>query len=397
MRLLNTPLGKLFGLLGRLAPRNVIRSQSRTAVAVAALMISVSVTIGVQVMISSFRTTVTLWLDQLLRGDIYISMQSLSGPRMDVPLDPQVVAIAQAYPQARATAAMRVVTVESEHGQVELLAISPEPPLNPRLFLAAQGSPQQAWQKVKDGAVLLSEPLANRLGISTPGGTISLLTPQGWQSFPIVGIYADYASTRGTVRMNLDVYRRVWHDDRLNGVTLFLAPHADIDAVTADLRAKLTGFPRLQVDPSAAIRQGALDVFDRTFTITIAMQLVTTLVAFIGVLSSLLSLQLEKAREMGILRALGLTVSEMRRLTFWETGLLGASAGLLALPTGYILAWILIFVINQRSFGWTLQMQAPIGPFVQAFLLAVGAALIAAIYPAWRLSRMQAAEALRGE
>jgi putative ABC transport system permease protein len=87
----------------------------------------------------------------------------------------------------------------------------------------------------------------------------------------------------------------------------------------------------------------------------------------------------------------------MRLLTFWETGLLGASAGLLALPTGYILAWIMIFVINQRSFGWTLQMQADPAPFVQAFLLAVGAALLAALYPAWRLSHMQAAEALRGE
>jgi putative ABC transport system permease protein len=77
--------------------------------------------------------------------------------------------------------------------------------------------------------------------------------------------------------------------------------------------------------------------------------------------------------------------------------LLGASAGLLALPSGYILAWILIFVINQRSFGWTLQMQATLGPFLQAFLLAVCAALLAAVYPAWRLSRVQVAEALRGE
>ena len=100
---------------------------------------------------------------------------------------------------------------------------------------------------------------------------------------------------------------------------------------------------------------------------------------------------------MGILRALGLTVAEMRRLTFWETGLLGLSAGLLALPTGYILAWILIFIINQRSFGWTLQMQANSAPFVQAFLFAIVAALLAAVYPAWRLSRMQAAEALREE
>ena len=90
-------------------------------------------------------------------------------------------------------------------------------------------------------------------------------------------------------------------------------------------------------------------------------------------------------------------IAEMRRLTFWETGLLGASAGLLALPTGYILAWILIFVINQRSFGWTLQMHADPGPFVQAFLWAVGAALLATIYPAWRIGSMQTAAALRGE
>ena len=146
-----------------------------------------------------------------------------------------------------------------------------------------------------------------------------------------------------------------------------------------------------------ALREDALVVFDRTFAITTAMQLITTLVAFIGILSSLLALQLEKAREIGVLRALGLSVSEMHRLSLLETGLLGASAGLLALPTGYILAWILIFIINQRSFGWTLQMQANPASFIQAFLLSIGAALLAALYPAWRLSRMQAAEALRGE
>jgi len=249
---------------------------------------------------------------------------------------------------------------------------------------------------LRDGGILLSEPLANRLGIS-PGESLALLTPQGWQSFPVAGIYADYASTRGTVRMSLDVYRRLWSDDRLNGLALFLAPDADADAVTADLRARLTEFPDIRVNPSRVLREGALVIFDRTFAITAAMQLVTTLVAFIGILSSLLALQLEKAREIGILRALGLTVAEMRRLTLLETGLLGASAGLLALPTGYILAWILIFVINQRSLGWTLQMQAGPAPFVQAFLLAVSAALLAGLYPAWRLSHMPAAEALRGE
>ena len=397
MRLLGEPLGKLFGLLGRLAPRNVIRSQSRTAVAVAALMMAVSVTIGVQVMIASFRTTVTIWLEQIMRGDIYISAQGLSATRLDTPLDPQVIALVQTHPLTESNIAIRVVTVQSEHGPVELVAASTEPPMDARLFLAAEGNPGQAWQMLREGAILLSEPLANRLGISFPGGSLALLTPRGWQSFPITGVYADYASTRGAIRMSLDVYRQLWGDNRLNGLALILAPDADVDVVTADLRARLTDFPNIQVDPSGAMRQEALVVFDRTFAITTAMQLITTLVAFIGVLSSLLALQLEKAREMGILRALGLTVAEMRRLTLWETGLLGASAGMLALPTGYILAWILIFVINQRSFGWTLQMQADPAPFGQAFLLAVSAALLAALYPAWRLGRMQAAEALRGE
>ncbi|MGE5378723.1 MAG: FtsX-like permease family protein [Bacteroidota bacterium] len=397
MQWLEPPLGKWFGLLGHLAPRNVIRSQSRTAVAVAALMIAVSVTIGVQVMIASFRSTVTLWLEQSLQGDVYVSSQGLRANRLDTPLDPQAVEIARSSPQAASTLAVRVVTTESKYGALDLVAVTTNRPMNPRLFLASQGTPSQAWQSLKEGAVLLSQPLATRLGVSSAGGTIDLLTPQGWHSFPIAGIYADYASTRGTVRMSLDVYRRLWGDDRLNGVVLLLKPGSNADQVTADLRRQLAGFPGMEIQPSAALRADALVIFDRTFAITTAMQMLTTLVAFIGVLSSLLALQLEKAREMGVLRALGLTIGEMRSLTLWETGLLGASAGLLSIPTGYILAWILVYIINQRSFGWTLQMLVQPGPFIQAFLLAVGAALLAAVYPAWRLSRMQTAEALRGE
>ncbi len=394
MHLINDSLAAIIGLLGRLAPRNVIRSQSRTAVAVAALMIAVSVTIGVQVMVASFRTTVTLWLDQTLQGDLYIDAQGLSATRLENPLDPKVIAIALANPLAQSSAVVRFVSVESEFGSVDLVAATTDP-LDARILL--EGDADRVVDKLRAGAILLSEPLAARLGVDLVDRTLPLLTPGGWVEFPVAGIYADYASTNGKIRMDIDVYQSLWQDDTLNGVSLTLLPSAGVDTVTADLRRQFAGFERIQVNPSGAIREDAIKIFDRTFAITTAMQLVTTLVAFIGVLSSLLALQLEKAREMGILRALGLTLAEMRRLTFWETGLLGASAGLLALPTGYILAWILIFIINQRSFGWTIQMQIEPVPFAQAFVLAVSAALLAAVYPAWRLSRMQTAEALRRE
>ena len=140
-----------------------------------------------------------------------------------------------------------------------------------------------------------------------------------------------------------------------------------------------------------------LAVFDRAFAITSALQLLAAIVAFVGVLSALLSLQLERARELGLMRAVGLTVQQLRALVLLETGLMGSIAGLLAVPTGTALAIILIFIINRRSFGWTMSLHADPVVFIQALLLAVVAALLAGLYPAIRLGRMAAAEALRGD
>jgi len=116
-----------------------------------------------------------------------------------------------------------------------------------------------------------------------------------------------------------------------------------------------------------------------------------------GVLNALFLLELEKKREVGILRALGLTGAQLRKMVFLETGLMGLVAGLLAIPTGYALSLILVYVINRRSFGWTLQMLVDPGVLVQGILLALVAALLAGIYPAMRLSRLPAAEEIRYE
>ncbi len=80
-----------WGSLGRIAPREVINSLSRTAIAVAALMISVAVTIGVTLMINSFRLTVVTWLDQILQGDIYISVAGSPSGQPTFPLDPDII------------------------------------------------------------------------------------------------------------------------------------------------------------------------------------------------------------------------------------------------------------------------------------------------------------------
>ncbi len=244
---------------------------------------------------------------------------------------------------------------------------------------------------------MISEPLANRLNLPNHGGKLKLYTDQGEKEYPVVGIYYDYASTQGTLLMPLENYQRDWEDPTITAISLKILPGQNVETVNQEVKESLGSVQKLIVRPNQVLRDEVMVVFDRTFAITSALRLLATVVAFIGILSALLSLELERQRDLGILRAIGLTARQIWGLIMLETGLLGATAGVLAMPTGYILAVILIYVINQRSFGWTLQMNVFASPFIQAFILALLAALLAGIYPAWRMSRMQAAEAMRYE
>lgn len=394
--LVRRPARALFGPPGRLAPRSITGALSRTAVAIAALMVAVSVTIGVGLMVGSFRTTVVDWLRQTLWGDVYVSAPALTATRSPRPLDPRVVEIVKQWPAKRSDV-LRSTDVSSPDGPIALTAVSDEDFTASRIFVSTDGTRDDVRRAVENGAVLASEPLANRLSLPSRGAKVALFTDHGPKTFPVAGIYRDYSNSQGAVMMSLDLYRSNWNDPSVTSALLVLQPGQDVDETVRELRARLAGIQGVIVRPNAALRQDALAVFDRAFAITGALQLLAAIVAFIGVLAALLSLQLERAREMGLLRAIGLTVQQLRGLVFLETGLMGGVAGLLAMPTGLALAIVLIFIINRRSFGWTMKLFADPRVFFQALALAVIAALLAGVYPAIRMGRMAAAEALRSE
>ncbi len=223
-----------------------------------------------------------------------------------------------------------------------------------------------------------------------------LYTDRGLESFPVVGVAYDFDVQPGLLMADT-VYRTGWDDRAISAIALFVEPGVDVDETVNAIRTAFAGEAELLVRSNRGTRQSALDVFDRTFAITIALQLLATLVAFIGILSTLMSLQLERAREIGVLRASGMTRRQLWQLTLLETGLLGGSAGLVAMPTGFVLALILIYIINLRSFGWTLTMQLQPSEFLQAFGVAMVAALLAGLYPAWRMGQIQPADAVRME
>jgi len=387
-------LAPLIGPIGRLGPREVSTSASRTAPAMAALMVAVAVTIGGSLMVSSFRASVVDWLNVILSNDIYGSVAGSNLAEPMVSINSEIIERVESWPNIDAMHLLRNAQVDSPYGPILVSANNNPNDGNEQIYFAANQSGDEIWRAVQAGSVIISEPLANRLGLSL-GHSIELYTQRGPHAFPIAAVSSDYSSSRGNVTMWLDNYRDWWGDQAVTAFSAKVAEGQDIDAIITDMQRELNQTQLLNIRSNRALRDESLLIFDRTFLITSALQLITTAVAFVGVLSAMLSLQLEKQRQMGILKAIGLSVRQIWALTLLETGLIGALAGLLALPTGYAVAQILLRLINRRSFGWTLQMHLEAQPFAQALLIAILAALLAGLYPAYRASRRSAADAMR--
>ncbi len=400
MRLLQPVATRLFGVLGRLAARSITRSLSRASVAVAALTIAVSVIVGVSVMIGSFRGTVADWLQTSLGAQIYVSPPLFASNNASVDVDRRVKEIARAAPGVRSVSSARHVSVSApdypDLPPVNLLASDFDIAGDKRRFLwssVAAGDHQAALDR---GQVMVSEPFAFRRGIDEINNRLTLNTDGGPVEFEVFGVYYDYSTDQGAVYIARSIYDRYFADPFISSLGIFVAPAADIAAVIEGLRARLADYDLLAQD-NASLRAGALAVFDRTFAITIALRLLTTLVAFIGILSALMSLQLEHAREYGLMRATGMTAPQLTAYAVIQTGLMGLVAGLLALPIGLATAFVLTYVINLRSFGWTMQIALQPSYFAEALLVALAASLLAGAYPALLLGRLKPADALRSE
>jgi putative ABC transport system permease protein len=396
-RALLRPAGALFGTAGRLALRAVDAGLSRTGVAVAALCVAVAATVGVGIMVESFRDTVARWLGQTLRADLYVSAPGTASSRTDGVLPAAVPERLRALPGVRGLSLGRSVQADGTDGPVLLLAVELGPDSH-RGFDFKGPTPPGLWEGFAAGElVLASEPYAWRHAVGV-GDEVTLHAAQGPRRFRIGGVFRDYGTDRGMLVMDRTAYAQAWNDPAVSTVGVFLADPAGLDAALGAAQARLADLGQgLLVRANRAIREESLAIFDRTFAITGVLRLLAIGVAFIGILSALMALQLERGRDHAVLRALGLTPGQLVRLGLIETGAMGLLAGLLALPLGWVLAELLIHVVNRRSFGWSMDSLLPPGVLLQAVALAVAAALLAGLYPALRMARARPAAALRDE
>jgi putative ABC transport system permease protein len=406
----HVPSGGRIGLplVARLAADQISRAPGRNAVTISAMMVAISIMVGVDTMVGSFRETVREWIDQTVMADLIIAPANwLHGHEVGqlanrIPLS--WVESLSAIPGVAALDTYRDVFVDLKGRRVALVSRDLRVHAERSRYLMVHGDSATILnQAVAKQGVVVSEVLARTVELHT-GDTIRLTTPSGEQEFPILGIFFDYATDGGKIVMDRGVYQPLWSDDTTTVIPVYVEAGADRAIVRRLLDERLRGMAGstdrqtpLIVISNAELKQEIMVIFDRTFTVTYVLELIAIIIAVLGIVNTLVLSVLQRRREFAMLRSLGTTMLHVRRLMVWESGYLGLLGGMLGVLGGMLLSVLLIEVINKQSFGWTIQFSLQPWVVVQALVLALGAAFVAAYIPAQWAVRQSIAEGLRYE
>ncbi len=377
----------------RMAWRGLSAYLERTGLAAVALTVAVAATVSIGMMVHSFRGTLTVWLETTLVADIYVGVRDLAsfGSSSGVAMEPDTVEAILSMPGVLDWVGQRVRTVPSSTGETMLVGLrAPKAYREALVFLEL--SPL-AWERFELGeGVFLTEPYARRASLWA-GDELSISTPLGERTFEVLGVYYSYAPDRNLALAHGRAVSQLFAESNWSGLALYLDPDQDPSEVVEELKRRYG--EALEVRSTGELKRLALEIFERTFTVTEVLRLLALGVAFVGIFLSLLALALERTSEVRVLRVLGFETRQLFSLSVLQSGLLGLISGFLALPLGVALAQVMIQVINRRAFGWTITPVFDGSGSLVSLLLAVLAAGLAGLYPARFWSRLDQGESLR--
>ncbi len=367
-------------LVGR-AVKMLLSSRQRLAPAVSALSLALALSAGVGMMVLGFRATVDDWVGRLINADTYLTVSQGQ-------LDSSSMAILRDWPEVEMLTSSRQVRLDDGSMVVGY-------DLNPRAwegFEWLDGDGLAASERVESGqAVLITEPMARRDELGA-GDTLELATPSGTVAFEVAAVYRDYSTDRGMIAMIGPRFRELWNDDQRDSIGLYLGSGVDHEAL--EERVSET-FPAGRLTTRESVREQTLGVFDRTFRISWALAILVGMIAAIALISALLALGLERAREYATLRALGLSRAGLAGVVLTQTTSLAAIAVILAVPFSLLIHATLSLAVQPRAFGWSLALSFPLQPLAVLVPLALLIGALAGAYPAWKIAHRDPAPLLR--
>jgi putative ABC transport system permease protein len=392
-------LAPRLGSMGRLAGLNLQKNITRNAVAVAAIFFGISVFVNSAGYVHSSKESVMTWLDAVVRADIIVSAghPSSSTNAQTVPMPVEMWRDIEKVPGVRSADPWRKQYMDYNGQRVLLSTIDIVRRGEYSHFMVTQGDGEEIRRLLphRDN-VVVSEPFASRFGLA-PGDVITLATPSGPVRFGVTAVVVDYLYDSGTVYMDLFTFQRHWGDMLADQFSVRVAQGADIPTVRDAIQKRLGADRKLFVLPVREFKDEIRKAMDGTFVFNYALSVITMTIACFGIIVTLLASVLERTREVGILRSIGMLRRQVTAVVLIESLLMGVAGGLLGCGAGIITGWINLEGSFRANYSSAAEYFVPYGSIAWALVMSAGLAALAGIYPARRAAKTNVVEALTYE
>ena len=369
-RLLLARAGEARSPVAGLALAQVRHLPGHLAASVAGIVVSASLCAAMAIMVHSFRVSLEDWLGGIIGADLYVGTVSAGDSGFLTEAEQRAVV---ALPGVESAEALRFDRLATAAGAEPLTLIAR--PITERILDGYQAEPRAPPAPGDLPPAWISEAARDLHGWK-PGDRIVLPIAGHATALRVAAVIRDYARTWGAVVIPLADYRRITGDTRANELAIHLTRGMYAGAVTAAIRRELDEAPGLEIEDGTEIKRRSLEIFDRSFAVTYALEAIAVAIGLAGVTSSFAALAWSRRREFGVLRFLGLTRAEVLRLLALEGALSGALGAAIGLAAGAAISLVLVRVVNRQSFHWTIEVHWPALPLV---LLAVAVVALCAL------------------
>jgi putative ABC transport system permease protein len=382
------------GAGGRLAGLNLEKNLSRNAVAVAAVFFSISLSVSSASMLNSARKGVLDYVDAVDNSDILITSGHplATAGAQTIPMPLSMLHELEAIPGVRSVDPFRKLFLNLNQKRVLLEAIDVESWAKNNTCTIIGGT----MMKRNRDEISVNETIAARLGLK-PGDTMSLPTPAGPKTFAVTSIIVSYASDAGVIFIDLQTYERHWNDHVADMFSVYVKQDADVASVRTAIQDRYRSTRKMFVLPALEFRQEVKNMLDRSVVMNDAVNVLTLLIAGFGIIVTLLASVLERTREIGVLRSIGMKRSQVSLLVLIESALIGAAGGVLGICSGVITGWINLEGFFRLDFGASMAYHVHYPSIASAFLLSIVLSVLAGAYPARRAAKTNIVEALSYE
>jgi putative ABC transport system permease protein len=387
------------GATGRLAGLNLQKNIGRNAVAAAAIFYGISVFVSSAGIIYSTKASVLEWIDTYVRSDIIVTsghpIASTGSQNMPMPVElwkeiEQVPGVLSADP-------FRKIYIDYNGRRILLLVLDIKRRLAYSPFKVAQGSREDMMRQMPgENSIAVNEVIARQEKLK-PGDAITLPTPGGPVRFNVSVVNVDYSSDSGSMLIDLHTYQRYWKEYLADSFSVRVTDKDKVTAVRDEIAQRFGNDRKLFVLPSREFKDEIRKVIDQGFTVNHAINIITMLIACLGIIVTLLASVLERTREIGILRSIGMLRSQVSRVVVIESMLLGVVGGVLGVIAGMAIGWMSLEGFLKADYGASMEYHIDLSSIFWALAISIVLAALAGLYPAQRAAKTNIVEALSYE